>query len=404
MILCAAWALAPSLVEAANWPQFRGLDEGRVDAEDAGGVPALDSEEAVAWEVGLPGPGHSSPVVWEDRVILTCEGAGGERSRSVVCLSADDGRELWKTDYRYQEHSLHRFNNDASSTACTDGIYVYLTWTGGDEREALALDLKDGAEVWRVALGSFGEEHGSGASPVLAGETLLVSNDHAKGGGALFGLDRRSGEVRWKLEREASKASFSTPILTDDGAVALFAGTPYGVTAVDVQSGEVVWDAGAGFDERTVASPVRMGDTVFVTSGNGGGKRQALVVAAPKGKAKPEPAWPIDKGLPYVPTPVVANGFMFMWNDGGIVTCIRERDGQEMWRERVSGEAYASPIAVGDRIIGCDRQGKIWSVRAAGEFEVLSELDLGEPINATPAVSGGKMFVRTAGRLVCFGG
>ena len=177
-------------------------------------------------------------------------------------------------------------------------------------------------------------------------------------------------------------------------------------TGLDPKTGKKLWESAEAFDQRTVASPVIAGDRVFVSSGQGGGGKKALVVKSPSGKRSKgvEPEWVETRGLPYVPTPVVRDGRLYVWTDSGILNCIDLKSGESLWRERASGPAYSSPVLVGDVIYGCSKQGEVVAVKASKGFEVIGKSDVGEEVNATPVVADGKLIIRTATRLIAVGG
>ncbi|MDG2125228.1 MAG: PQQ-binding-like beta-propeller repeat protein, partial [Verrucomicrobiales bacterium] len=311
-------ALVGNVVGDDGWDRFRGANgTGVVGGE---GVPVTFDERDYAWNTELPGIGHSSPVAWGERLFLTCLDADGA-ARSAVGISLADGKVLWKTDFKFAEHSLHRFNNYASTTPCVDADRVYLSWETGDRREVVALS-HDGREMWKKDVGFYEENHGTGASPILVDGLLIVPNDHAGEGGSILALDPVSGATKWSYRRAPEKTSFATPVVyrPERGAAQLLvAGTPYGVTGLDIKTGKKLWESGEPFDQRTVASPVIIGDVVFVSSGQGGGGKKAFAAKIPATKrSKPvEAEWVETKALPYVPTPVVKDGLIYLWTDSG---------------------------------------------------------------------------------------
>lgn len=404
-LACAATLAAPSVFgQDGEWTRFRGSNGSGIVKDE--GVPVVFGEKEIAWSTVLPGPGHSSPVAWGDRVFLTCEAPDGSEMRSIVALALADGSILWKADFPFLPHSLHQFNNMASTTPCVDAERVYVSWETGERREVIAMS-HDGREMWRRDLGFYAENHGTAASPVLVEGVLVVPNDHEGEGGAILGLDPATGEELWKHVRAPEKTSFTTPVVhrSESGrATVIVAGTPYGLTALDPKDGSVVWKAAESFDQRTVGSPVVLGDLVFATSGQGGGGKKAFAVKVAPAKEVLESEYVVTTGLPYVPTPVARDGLIFLWTDAGVVNCLDAETGESIWRERASGPCFASPICVGDVLLGVDKQGAVVALRAGRAFEVVGRSEVGEPVDATPAVVGDRLLIRTKSKLICVGG
>src|SRR5262249_10270471 len=153
-------------------------------------IPSSWSENDYLWKVELPGVGHSSPVLWGERIFLLS--ADPQRgTRYVLCLSASDGRMLWKKDYPASTHQVHQQNSLASSTPTVDGERVYCAWATPDEVTLLAL-THDGEEAWRANLGPFVSMHGFGASPILVDDLVVITNDQ-DADSFLIAFDRASG-------------------------------------------------------------------------------------------------------------------------------------------------------------------------------------------------------------------
>jgi outer membrane protein assembly factor BamB len=189
---------------AQEWPRFRGPNGAGVS--DAA-LPVRWTGKDVNWKVKLPGPGHSSPVVWGDRVFVTCaeEDSG---KRLLVCLRAGDGERLWSRSFDGTRHGKHPDNSFASSTPAVDARRVYVCWGGPKDFLVVALD-HDGKEAWRTDLGTFRAGHGFGPSPVVHEGLLVVPNDQ-DGTSSLVGLECDTGKVRWRVPRK-SKATYTTP-------------------------------------------------------------------------------------------------------------------------------------------------------------------------------------------------
>lgn len=410
--LAAAFSLAASAFLAhaesdAAWSQFRGLGNTGIAPDLA--IPSTITEKDYAWKIELPGSGHSSPAIWGDKIFVTCE-KDGSGKRSLVCLSAADGKQLWAAQDEFSPYQQHRFNSFASSTPCADAARVYVSWTDGSQRYVIAYD-HGGKEAWRKMLGAFKAQHGSAASPILAAGVLMITNDGEEGSdGFIAGLDPATGDEKWRIARKIDKASYATPIVLGEGDATQVITTcsAVGATSLDPRTGEVNWETGEPLKNRCVASPVYADGVLFFTAGQGNGGKEchAFKIDIKDPKKKPEPAWGDQiKGLPYVPTPLAIDGVIYMWNDSGMMTAFRAKDGSVLYdRERVGGEFYCSPVAIGDRIVSVSRTGEIMVAGAGKTFEMLGKADLGEDFNATPAVANGRLYLRTTTHLICVAG
>ena len=234
----------------------------------------------------------------------------------------------------------------------------------------------------------------------------MVSSLGEKDGSFIVGLEPENGEEKWRLERESNdKGSYSTPLLreAEEGVLeAIFTSTAHGITALDPKTGKVRWEHNPDFSQRCVGGPVISGETIFASAGSGGGGKESTVIRVKDGKV--EAAWEASrKGLPYVPTGVAFKGLIFLLNDGGVMTCTRASDGEILWQERAVGAPYASPIVIGDKIYCCSKEGELAVLEATDKFKPVSSYKFPDGIYATPAVAGGKLYVRTFSKLYCIG-
>ena len=384
-----------------DWTRFRGPNGGGVVE---GRFAADLSEKDFAWTVDLPGKGHASPVVWKDRVYLTSSDADAGK-RHVVCLSAKDGSVVWKTDYDFAKYRQHADNSYSSASPAVDDVGVYVAWSTPEKYTLFCLS-HDGKELWTQDVGPFKSVQGQGTSPVVVGDVVVLANDQEGPKSSLLGFDRRTGAMQWKVERASTdKAAMSTPVVfrPRDGSPpqVVFTTKEPGFTAVDPKSGQVVWEVPKALGARTVGSPVAADDLVLAACGEGAQHR--LLVAVRPGRPGDEPAvaYKVDRVAPYVPTPVVKGGRVYLWGDAGLVTCLELATGKQVWSEKVGGMYYGSPVCVGDTLWCMSRKGDLVGVRAADAFAQTAKIPLGEPSHATPAVAGGKMYLRTVTKLVC---
>jgi len=386
---------------AQEWPQFRG--PGTLGHSDDKSVPSSITNDKIKWSIDLQGTGHSSPVAWDKTIFLTVTSKKSSGTRSIIAISLDTGKELWRNEQTHKIYQQHRFNDFSSSTPCCDQERVYVTWTSPDGVEALALD-HNGKEIWKKTLGKFYAKHGSSASPVLADNTLVIGSHGEKGKSYVVGLNPENGFERWRIERESNdKGAYSTPVLrtADDKTKELiFSSTAHGITAIDPSSGKIRWEHDAGFSQRCVGGPVISGDTIFVSAGSGSGGKESAIIRVKSNKTSI--AWEAGlKGLPYVPTGISHKGMIFLLNDGGVMTCRSAKDGKINWQERVVGAPYSSPIIINNKIYCCSKEGELNVVAATNKLEPLSSYKFDEGIYATPAVTKGNLLVRTFSKLYC---
>ena len=390
--------------DAEDWTRFRG--PGGSGISEAATVPVTWTEKDYNWKAKLPGGGHSSPVVWGDKIFVTCADEK-TATRILACLKTADGSLLWERRYDSKPHTLNPDNSYAASTPAVDQDRVYAYWTTPEEVALLALD-HGGKEVWRRNFGPFVSEHGSGTSPVVFEDIVVVGNDQ-EGKSFLVGVDCKTGETRWQAERKGSKAAYSTPCLYQpDGAPPelVFTNAGLGMTSLDPKTGKVNWEKSDVLPLRVVGSPAVASGLIVGTCGVGGSGTQFVAVrpGSEKRAAPPELAYKLTKSVPYVPTPVAKGDLLFLWAESGAVTCLRAATGEVVWQQRVEGNFYSSPVWVDGRIYCITRKGEVVVIAASEKFELLARNPLGERTQATAAVAGGVMYLRTYTQLISIGG
>jgi len=266
VVLLLLWTPASPL-GAEEWPRFRGARGAGIG--DADSIPAKWTEKDYNWKVKLPGVGHSSPVLWGNRIFLTCADANTAQ-RMILCLHAADGGIVWQRNYPSTMYRHHRDNSFASSTPAVDAEGVYLSWTTPEEVTLLALN-HNGHQKWRRHLGPFKSMHGSGASPILFEDLVVLANDQ-KGEAFLIAVDRQTGRNRWQVERRSGLTPASTPCMyrTETGAPELiFTSTAHGITSVDPTSGRIIWELQGVFLDRCVGSPISAHGLIIASYGYG---------------------------------------------------------------------------------------------------------------------------------------
>lgn len=389
-------------LSAQEWTRFRGPNGTGISAAKT--VPVKWTEADYNWRVDLPGAGHSSPVLWGNRIFLLTAKA---RELSAVCLDEKDGRVLWQRKYAHGEYALHKFSSFASGTCAVDADRVYFTRQNGREMFLVALNHV-GEPVWEAALGAFESQHGGGHSPIVHGELVVLPFDQDRAG-ALLAFERRTGKPVWSIPRSPGNADYSVPCLLEtpgQPAVLVINSNEDGISGVDPAAGRILWSTvPKALKMRSISSPVLAGGLTFASCGSGGGGHYVIAVQPPAGgTGRAEVKYDLRKSMPYVPTPIAHGGLIFFWSDGGIVTCVDPATGAQKWQERAGGNTFSSPVCVDGRIYGTSDTGKVTVIAAADTFQVLATNELGETCRATPAVANGRIYFRTWEHLISLGG
>jgi outer membrane protein assembly factor BamB len=413
-----------------NWPQWRGPSRNGVSTET--GLPLeWGATDNLLWKTAIEGRGHSSPVVWGNRVFLTTdiegepiEGASapkhirdgevylhpdsqsGDRRHTlkVVALEAETGALLWSRtahDGRVFDNR-HRINTYASPTAVSDGERVYAYF--GSEG-LFAYDF-DGALVWRLDFGdlpSWG--HGQGTSPLLYRELLVLQVDRNQGEGSFIAaFDRATGREVWRSPRN-ERINYSSPLLVETRTGAQIVTTSYDVViSYDPSTGRELWRS-EGFLGNAVPTPVASDTTVFVVSGYPDKLTRAIRI--PQGNAElPEVLWEYKKGSGYTPSPLLYGGYLYLVSDKGVLTCLDPESGTVVYeggRFPVPSFVRASPVAWEDKILLAGEEGDLVVVQAGSSHKVLAVNSLGEPIIASPAIAAGRLYLRGASHIYAVG-
>lgn len=403
-------ALAVS-VQAENWPRFRGPNGQGIS--EARTIPVKWSERDYNWKIELPGGGYSSPVVWGDKVFVTCADDKAMKG-FILCVNASDGRELWRKVQNLTKLAMNQLNHYASATPALDDDHIYMVWPSAEEVALVAL-AHDGREVWTTRLPGVQARHGAGSSPIVFGEHVIVSReqDEKSGSGAAsvwLAVDRKTGQVRWRYEHpKNANASYSTPCVYRDNQgrdQLIFTSNSHGIAAVRPETGELLWKVAAALPARVVSSPVIVGEMVIATCGEGGrGVRLSAVKPSDSNSpSAPTEIYGLDRGVvPYVPTSVVHDGLLFGFHDQGTVSCLRAATGEVLWSEKPAGRYFGSPVCVDGKLYCITVDGDVVVLKAGPQYELLAVNGLGEKSHATPAVAGGRMYLRTFSRLFSIG-
>ena len=403
--------LLSSRAWGADWPRFRGPN-GTGIATDKN-VPVHWTEANVLWKTVIPGQGNSSPIVWGNHVFLQSADASG-KERYLICLSANDGKILWTRAVPSSKAYIHSLNTWASSTPATDGQNVYALFWDGSAVALYAFDFQ-GNQIWKHDLGGFTSQHGPGASPIVhEGKVFFLfdqDNDYwLTPSSKLIALDAKSGKTAWEVQRKAFRACYSTPFILDDpvrGPELIVASTA-GIAGYQPHTGKENWNWTWHFDRmalRTVASPVFGQGLIFANSGDGSGERNTVAVRPGKngGSDSPRLVWENKKILPYVPSMLAWEDYLFAVNDKGLALCYLAQTGKPLWNEHLANGFSASPVLIDAKIYAVSEDGEVFIFPAAPSFKQLAKNSIGEKVRATPAVANNRLFIRGQQHLFCIG-
>jgi len=403
VVRCTLLLLFARPLAGQEWSRFRGPNG--AGQSDATTIPTTWASDDYNWRVTLPGIGHSSPVIWGHRVFVT-SAIEEDATRIIRCLDTSDGRLIWERKFESTTYEKNSLNSYAAATPAVDKDHVYLCWTTPQEYTLLALDQEKGGPVWRRDLGPYVAQHGSGASPILFDDLVIVPNEQENS--SAVAVDRLTGQPRWKTDLPVKTGGYATPCVYqgDDGRPQLIlAGSEYGLISLDPRTGKKNWEIEL-FPARVVGSPVIAAGLIFGNCGQGGGGKR-LVAVRPGTRAngqRPELVYDNKKFMPYVPTPVAYGNLLFLLVDSGMAACLDAPTGKIHWQQRIGGSYFSSPVRVGDRIYCVSREGEVVVLAAADKYKLLGRINLEERSQSTPAVAGGVMYLRTASHLMALGG
>jgi hypothetical protein len=386
----------PAPGAADHWPRFRGPD-GQGIARTRGLPLHWSRSENVVWRTPLP-PGNSSPIIWGERIFLTSAAADGSR-RSVHCLRRRDGELLWTAlcPPHEAEPMVRDKNGYASATPVTDGERVITYFGSGG---LLALDF-EGRQLWHYPLPGFDSTWGSGSSPLLYEDSLIMIHDQNRADSLFLCLDKRTGVLRWQRPR-ARAMGWSTPVVVRVAGhdELLFAGGET-VKGYDPRTGEELWTL-TGPTHEVIPTLVVGRDLVYSASGRLG-PTLALVPGGRGDVTATHLVWQTTRGGPHVPSPILYEDRLYTVNDTGIATALDAHSGEVVWQQRIRDRFSASPIAAEGLLYCCSESGTTYVLRAGDVFKLVAQNELEEPILASPAALAGRLYIRTSEALYCLG-
>lgn len=396
----------------ANWPSWRGpLNQGISDEKNL--PSSWNSTENRLWRVQLPGAAGATPVVWEDHIFLTSVDAD---ELVVMCITTD-GKLKWKrTQSRGNREVRGDEGNSAAASPVTDGKHVWAFFADG----SLGCYDFDGNQVWAMDVqqkyGKFDIAFGLTSTPVLHDDQLYLQLIHS-GGAQVVALKKDSGMEAWAVKRISDAHSecehaYSSPIVYDDGTTRflLTHGADYSI-AYDMKDGREIWRVGGlhppdRYDPtlRFVSSPVAADGMIVIPSA----KQGITVAVKPNGKGditgdRQYYHWTFAI-TPDVPSPLILDDYVYLCRENGNLICLDRKTGKQIYEERTNRIRHrASPVYADGKIFLSGRDGKVTVVQPGKAFKILAQNDLEESLAASPAISRGRIYLRTFDALWAIG-
>ena len=404
--------LLNALVMGENWPGWRG-PRGDGSSTDQSLPQMWDGPTGknIQWKKSLPGEGHSSPVIWDNRVFVTvC--VPETQDRALLCLDRETGNTIWKRSVLTARlESKHALNSYASSTPVTDGELVFVTFLEVGTEQVVAPNVSSvrmiypgtmvvaaydfsGRRVWLERPGPFVSAHGFSNNPVLYNNSVIINGDH-DGDSYIVALDKQTGKEIWKTERRHKTRSYGTPLIRRIGKrdQLVLAGSQC-VASFDPASGVRTWNV-EGPTEQFVASVV-YGDNQFFAVG--GYPTHHVMAISPTGSGDVTDShvqWHKTNVRCYVPSPVVVGDFLVVADDRGTASCFDTSTGKRLWQTRMGKHYSASLLNVAGLVYFVADDGVTKILKPAATPMVLATNELGENVYSSPAVSDGQLLIRS---------
>jgi len=406
--------------DGAQWPRFRGPN-GTGLAPRSNPPSTWDDSTNIKWKAALPGPGSSSPIIWGDRVFVTCysgygvtrpeSGQKSDLKRHLVCVDRATGKVLWDKSVpgvpeEDSSGGMLMEHGYASNTPATDGkrVFAFLGKSG-----VVAFDM-DGKQLWQTSVGTqSGSRRWGSSGGTLLHKNLVIVNASDEGR-ALVALDADTGKEVWKVASERLDATYGTPILVDapGGRTELLIGVPENLWGFDPDTGKNLWYCGTGLGGNVVPGVVTGDGLAFVFGGFPNTGSVAVRLGGSGNVTETHVAWRGESGS-YVPTPVLLDGRLHWVDDAGFAACMDAKTGKNLYRQRISAPGrgkpfYASVVLAGDRLYAVSRTGGTFVLRAKPEYELIATNKIASDasqFNGTPAVVGDQLLLRSDKFLYC---
>jgi outer membrane protein assembly factor BamB len=387
-----------------RWTRFRGTHGRGIDSN--GSIPVTWDTSDFQWRITLPGTGNASPVVWKNIIFVTS--ADDEKDIGyLIAVDGRDGKILWQKEFTVTDISLHNNNKLDAATPAVDGTQVYTIWYSKEKTELTALDHYGNLQ-WQAEFSGIESRHGGGSSLLLTDEYIVFTREQEEGSslkGSWVAVDKRTGKTVWERERESATAnSFSTPLMVNQDNQAtqlIFGSQAHGLTGVDPETGQVLWERKEMLPARVVASPIYSDGLIIVSR-----KGETLVIELDPNtnQAADSARYSLPNNLsPYVPTPIVVGELLFLFMDNGTVACLRLATGELLWKERPAGDIFGSPICVDGNLYCMTKAGKVLVIHTNSTYQLLGIHELGEGSFSTPVMCRSGMVFRTFTQLILLG-
>lgn len=413
-----------------NWPQWRGPTSAGISPD---GNPPIEWSESknVKWKVEIPGKGHATPIIWEDKIFILAavetaeeadreepdesasEGRRGPPSNStrnihnfkVIALNRADGSTIWeKTVVREAPvDGTHRTGTWASNSPVTDGEHLFAYF---GSRGLYCLDF-DGNILWERDFGQMEKKmnFGEGSSPALYEDKIVVLWDH-EGDSFLYVLDKKTGQDIMKIARN-EKTSWSSPLIVNVGGKdQVITSATSQIRSYDLETGELIWHD-TGMTSNVIPHPIVYQDILYLMSGFRGNAIKAIDLSQAKGDLSGSDAivWEYNQNAPYTPSALLANGMLyFLRSNNGNLTCLNAQDGSvnySLEKLEGTGTIFASPVGAKDRIYVSSQSGITYVVKQGSTFEILAKNQLDDGNFSSPAIAGNELFIRGFQYLYC---
>ena len=419
-----------------NWPHWRG-PHATGAAVNANPPTTWSETENIRWKVRIPGMGHATPIVWEDRIFIQTAIKGempktqtqnteaenppedsrrrrrGRRRNEVfpsykfdlIALNRSDGSVLWQKTLRETppHEGIHETASFASNSPITDGEHIYAYF---GSRGLYCLDMA-GNLKWEKDIGKMQKRNtfGEGSCPIIHGNTIVILQDH-EGPSFITALDKRTGDELWKMDRD-ERTTWTSPIVVEHGGKAQVIVTATNRSrSYDLETGEVLWECG-GMTGNVIPTPVAADGLVYLISGFRGAALQAVNIANAEGDitASTEAiAWEYNEDTPYVPSPLLHGNILYFLKGNDIISAVDKISGELLYGPiRIGGVRgiYASIVGAADRVYVVSRNGTVAVVQHGPKFEILAQNYLEDSFNASPAIVGSELYLRGSQYLYC---
>ena len=441
------------VADPANWSRFRGSD-GLGISEHSDPPVEFGPTKNVRWRTTLPS-GHSSPVIWEDKIFLT---GSDDEILETICLDTETGSILWRATAPMRSGKIPYFRRVNSAASPSPAVNQDIVCVYFDAFGLIAYD-HEGKQLWKKQLPKSKQPWGVGASPIIVDGRVYLNVDQDIDS-YLIAVNALSGEEVWRTERPTVRRGFSTPVVTNDRLIV--AGS-LRVTAYDLADGREVWSA-KGLPYQVSPSPVVVDDTLYMAAWDLGGigasfdsylerfdadksgtiskqehnfqwdfpkfdrnkdnlvtreefedlenvfaashdSLMAIRLGGSGDVTDSHVKWESTTSLPHIPSVLVYKDLVYTVRNGGIVCCYDAATGKRHYQDRLpaGGNYYASPVAVNGKVIFASEKGVVSVIKASADFDVLAKNVFDENIMATPAFYGDTMLIRSGGTLYAIG-